>query len=48
MSETSYNGWPASKDQAVIDVKPFAVESTTLNYRAQTGLADKAEFPVAP
>jgi len=26
--ETSYNGWPASKDQAEIGVKPFKVEGT--------------------
>ena len=30
---TSYNGWPASKDQAEIGVKPFAVEGTTLKIR---------------
>jgi hypothetical protein len=33
MSETSYNGWPASKDQAAIEVKPFAIEGTTLKIR---------------
>ena len=33
MSEKSYNGWPASKDQAAIDIKPFAVAGTTLKIR---------------
>ncbi len=33
MSETSYNGWPASKDQAVIGVKPYPVKGTTLKIR---------------
>ena len=30
---TSYNGWPASKDQAEIGVKPFAVEGTAIKIR---------------
>lgn len=33
MSETSYNGWPASKDPAAIGVTPFAVKGTTLKIR---------------
>ena len=33
MSETSYNGWPASKDQAAIGVKPYPVKGTTLKIR---------------
>ena len=33
MSETSYNGWPASKDQAEIGVKPYPVKGTTLKIR---------------
>jgi hypothetical protein len=33
MSITSYNGWPASKDQAEIGVKPFPVKGTTLKIR---------------
>jgi hypothetical protein len=30
---TSYNGWPASKDQAEIKVKPYPVKGTTLKIR---------------
>jgi hypothetical protein len=33
VSETSYNGWPASKDQAAIGVKPFPVKGTNLKIR---------------
>lgn len=33
MSEKSYNGWPASKDQTAIEIKPFAVQGTTLKIR---------------
>jgi hypothetical protein len=33
MSLTSYNGWPASKDPAEIDIKPFAVKGTNLKIR---------------
>lgn len=29
----SYNGWPASKDQAEIGVKPFAVKGTAIKMR---------------
>lgn len=29
----SYNGWPADKDPAAIDVKSFAVKGTTLKIR---------------
>jgi hypothetical protein len=32
---TSYNGWPASKDQAEIKVRPFAIAGTELKYGAQ-------------
>jgi len=31
--ETSYNGWPASKDQAEIGVKPFEVKGTDRKLR---------------
>ena len=31
--ETSYNGWPASKDQAEIGVKPFKVKGTERKLR---------------
>ena len=31
--EKSYNGWPASKDQAEINVKPYPVEGTNLKIR---------------
>ena len=30
---TSYNGWPASKDQTEIDVKPFAIKGTAIKIR---------------
>ena len=30
---TSYNGWPADKDPAAIDIKSFAVKGTTLKIR---------------
>ena len=33
MSLTSYNGWPASKDQAEINVKPFAIKGTAIKIR---------------
>ena len=33
MSLTSYNGWPASKDQAEIDVKPFPIKGTAIKIR---------------
>ena len=33
MMQTSYNGWPASKDQAEIGVKPFKVEGTDRKLR---------------
>jgi len=36
---TSYNGWPASKDQAEIGVKPFKVKGTSLKLRC----AEKVE-----
>ena len=33
MSLTSYNGWPASKDQAEIGVKPFPIQGTAIKIR---------------
>jgi hypothetical protein len=30
---TSYNGWPASKDQAEIGVKPFPIKGTAIKIR---------------
>jgi hypothetical protein len=30
---TSYNGWPADKDQAAIGVKPFAIKGTAIKIR---------------
>lgn len=30
---TSYNGWPASKDQAEIGVKPFLIKGTAIKIR---------------
>jgi len=37
--QTSYNGWPASKDQAEIGVKPFKVEGTSLKIRCAEKVA---------
>jgi hypothetical protein len=33
VKESSYNGWPASKDQAEIGVKPYPVKGTNLKIR---------------
>ena len=49
MSEISYNGWPASKDQAEIGVKPYPVKGTNLKIRCAAGAgellaASAAEF----
>jgi len=37
--QTSYNGWPASKDQAEIGIKAYKVENTNLKLRC----AEKVE-----
>jgi hypothetical protein len=37
--QTSYNGWPASKEQAEIGVKPFKVEGTNLKLRCAEKVA---------
>jgi hypothetical protein len=37
--QTSYNGWPASKEQAEIGVKPFKVEGTSLKIRCAEKVA---------
>ena len=37
--QTSYNGWPASTDQAEIGVKPFKVEGTSLKIRCAEKVA---------
>jgi hypothetical protein len=37
MSETSQNGWPASKDPNAIHVKPFPVAGTALKLRCAEG-----------
>jgi len=37
--ETSYNGWPASKDQKEIGVKSFLVEGTALKIRCAKKVA---------
>ena len=39
MTLLSYNGWPASKDQAEIGVKSFAVPGTTLKLRCAEKVA---------
>ncbi len=36
---TSYNGWPASKDQAEIGVKAYKVEGTSLKLRCAENVA---------
>lgn len=40
MSLTSYNGWPASKDQAEIGVKPYPVKGTNLKIRCAAGAGE--------
>ena len=40
MSLTSYNGWPASKDQAEIKVKPYPVKGTNLKIRCAKGAGE--------
>lgn len=40
MSLTSYNGWPASKDQAEINVKPYPVKGTNLKIRCAAGAGE--------
>ena len=37
---TSYNGWPASKDQAEIGVKPYPVKGTNLKIRCAEGAGE--------
>ena len=37
--QTSYNGWPASKDQSEIGIKPFKVEGTNLKLRCAEKVA---------
>jgi hypothetical protein len=37
---TSYNGWPASKDQAEIGVKPYPVKGTNLKIRCAVGAGE--------
>ena len=37
---TSYNGWPASKDQADINVKPYLVKGTNLKIRCAAGAGE--------
>jgi hypothetical protein len=38
--EISYNGWPASKDQAAIAVKPYPVKGTNLKIRCAAGAGE--------
>jgi hypothetical protein len=40
MSLTSYNGWPASKDQAEINVKAYPVKGTKLKIRCAEGAGE--------
>jgi hypothetical protein len=37
---TSYNGWPASKDQAEINVKLYSVKGTNLKIRCAAGAGE--------
>lgn len=37
--QTSYNGWPASKDQAEIGIKTYTVEGTSLKLRCAEKVA---------
>jgi len=37
---TSYNGWPASKDQAEINIKPYPVKGTNLKIRCAEGAGE--------
>ena len=37
--QTSYNGWPASKDQAEIGIKSYTVEGTSLKLRCAEKVA---------
>jgi len=37
--QTSYNGWPASKDQAEIGIKSYKVEGTSLKLRCAEKVA---------
>ena len=37
--QTSYNGWPASKDQAEIGIKAYTVEGTSLKLRCAEKVA---------
>jgi hypothetical protein len=38
--QSSYNGWPASKDQAEINVKPYPVKGTNLKIRCAAGAGE--------
>jgi len=40
MTLISYNGWPASKDQAEIGVKPYLVKGTNLKIRCAAGAGE--------
>ena len=35
--ETSYNGWPASKDPAAIDIKSYLIRGTDIKIKAAAG-----------
>jgi hypothetical protein len=37
VSETSYNGWPASKDPAEIGIKSYAIRGTDIKIKAAAG-----------
>jgi hypothetical protein len=37
--QTSYNGWPASKEQAEIGIKSYKVEGTSLKLRCAEKVA---------
>lgn len=39
MSETSFNGWPASKDRSAIGIKSYAIPDTTLHIACAKSVA---------
>jgi D-alanyl-D-alanine carboxypeptidase len=39
MSQSSYNGWPASKDRSEIGIKSFAIPDTTLHIACAQSVA---------
>jgi len=40
LNATSYNGWPASKEQAEIKVKPYPIKGTAIKIRCAAGAGE--------